>query len=104
MALANEKRIKRMVAFQDRGLLSETELVETLLLEFCEVVDTNETVTLFNSLPTGLRSAIFARLLELRNCDFKWRPFMIGSGFDENGLARLSGQLAELFEKVCEGK
>lgn len=90
-----------MVALLDRGLLSQIEVVEGLLHEFCDLIETHETVTLFNSLPTAFRSAFRTRLMELKTDDFKWKPLMIGVGYDETGLARLSVQLAKLYGEIC---
>lgn len=92
------KRIERLTNNQERGIITRTEFLNDFLIIVGADHDTAESAKLVDLLPRPHRDAVFARLRELQETDFVWRPVLIGPGFSENGVARIQSQLRRLAE------
>jgi len=97
-----ETRIADIVGLHERGLLTDVELVNDFLLIAAEMADVPRVIALINQLPASLELAVRSRLDDLHRSGFKWRPFMMGEGFDQHQLVQLSAQLRDIHRAVSE--
>ena len=95
--------IETMIPRLRRGIITRQEFEDELLysLTFQDIVDVK---SLFKLIPEPHHSAIESWLKELQAHEFKWEPFFIGPGLNEQQLDRLSNRLREIYAALfkCE--
>ncbi len=95
--------IETMIPRLRRGTITRQEFENELLysLTFQDIVNVK---SLFKLIPEPHHSAIANRLKELHAHEFKWEPFFIGPGLNEQQLDRLSNRLREIYAALfkCE--
>jgi len=86
-------KIEKMIGLHERGLLTDNEVVNDLLLILAQTEESQHRQQLLLSLPDWLQANVRSRLDDLSERDFEWRPFTIGGGFNAEELRQLSRRL-----------
>ena len=81
-----ENKLGKLVERNGRGLLTDAEFANDVLLVFAAVDESQRVTELFASLPDRLQTSVRNRLKEIQGSGFNWRPFLIGEELSEDLL------------------